>query len=259
MRATRFLSTFYIINVLTLLLYCVPRAWFAFHCAGDTAASAKESTFAMRERQAFGLLALSLAFKLYRRRSWDEWLMVTFQFTKAVQIWLLYCMDPRFSVMFGLLYLVLYAMVWPPYYDGPRSYGKPLVPDHFHSQVMPSSGPSSGHWLVMFTAYSAFESIAVLPLFDQLASEFSGASGRLRFGEVDIGSWRELAEHFKISTKGLDNQLPTLILFENGKEVRRLSPAPRSGQPKVALSRRNIVECFGLKDLQEAAAKTKKR
>jgi len=95
-------------------------------------------------------------------------------------------------------FAVLYAMVWPPYYDGPRSYGKPLVPDHFHRQVMPSSGPSSGYWLVMFTVYSAFESIAVLPLFDALATEFSGGPGRLNFGEVDVGSWQELAQHFKV-------------------------------------------------------------
>lgn len=92
----------------------------------------------------------------------------------------------------------MYAMVWPPYYDGPRSYGKALVPDHFHSQVMPSSGPPSGFWLVMFTVYSAFESMAVLPLFGELATEFSGESSRVRFGEVDVGSWKELAEHFKV-------------------------------------------------------------
>lgn len=91
---------------------------------------------------------------------------------------------------------VMYAMMWPPYYNGRRSYGKPLVPDHFHSQVMPSSGPPSGFWLVMFTVHSTYESIAVLPMFDELATEFS--STRLRFGEVDVGSWKELAEHFKV-------------------------------------------------------------
>lgn len=51
-------------------------------------------------------------------------------------------------------------------------------------------------------------------------------------------SWeREAVAGVQISTKGWDNQIPTLILFENGKEVRRLCPAPRHGQPKVTLSR----------------------
>lgn len=35
----------------------------------------------------------------------------------------------------------------------------------------------------------------------------------------------------------MDNQIPTLILFDNGKEVRRMSPAPRPGYSKVVLSK----------------------
>lgn len=44
----------------------------------------------------------------------------------------------------------------------------------------------------------------------------------------------------QISTKSSDAQIPTLILFENGKEVRRLTPSSGNGHIKTVLTRVRI-------------------
>lgn len=88
MQASRFLSGFYIVNVASLLLYFLPRTLFVLHPDSFHASFPSVAAFVLRvrtgapavptvqaplpsvqvaslqERQAFGLLALSSAFKV---------------------------------------------------------------------------------------------------------------------------------------------------------------------------------------------------
>jgi hypothetical protein len=89
---------------------------------------------------------------------------------------------------------VCHAVVWPPPYDGPRPYGKPMVPEIFHEQVV-APGGNAGAWMVLFTDAMRHDGIAMAPLFAELAGTFG--QGRLRFGEVDVATWPELADHYK--------------------------------------------------------------
>ena len=51
----------------------------------------------------------------------------------------------------------------------------------------------------------------------------------LAFGKVDVVKYPELAEEFRIDTSGTSWQLPTIILFYKGVEVKRLPPFKADG------------------------------
>lgn len=74
-------------------------------------------------------------------------------------------------------------------------------------------------WMVeMYTAWN--------PTCVDFASQFAEISAKysldnLKFGKIDLTRNPETAEKYKINTSALSKQLPTLILFRNGKEDMR--------------------------------------
>ena len=52
-------------------------------------------------------------------------------------------------------------------------------------------------------------------------------------GKIDVGRYPDVGTKYHINTSALTRQLPTLILFENGKESGRV-PAIISGKVQVA-------------------------
>lgn len=55
----------------------------------------------------------------------------------------------------------------------------------------------------------------------------------MKFGEIDIARWPEAAKKFDIDTSATSLQVPSLILFEQGKEHRRLPPIQGDGSVKA--------------------------
>jgi len=69
----------------------------------------------------------------------------------------------------------------------------------------------------------------------------------MKFGKVDIGRWPVAGEQHRISTSASSNQLPTLILFEEGKEVARIPHVFKDGSfVKGKYRMQDIVKGFNL-------------
>ena len=68
-------------------------------------------------------------------------------------------------------------------------------------------------------------------------------------GKIDAARYQDVADTFHISTTALTRQLPTIILFENGKEAGR-GPAIISGKvQKFVFKEEDIVSVFDLNNL----------
>lgn len=70
-----------------------------------------------------------------------------------------------------------------------------MVPEMFHEQVV-APGGAAGAWVVLFTDATRHDGIAMAPLFAELAGTFG--QDRLHFAEVDVVTWPELADHYKV-------------------------------------------------------------
>ena len=62
----------------------------------------------------------------------------------------------------------------------------------------------------------------------------------MKFAKIDVARYPEMAEEYGISTSPMARQMPTLILFQKGKEKTRLPPFNKEG--KVV---RTIMEKVG--------------
>jgi hypothetical protein len=146
-----------------------------------------------------------------------------------------------------IVYAVMYGMLWPPAYSAERPYGKPMVPAVFHESIL-APGGQAGTWLVLFQIAERYESISVAPLFAELATTYGG--GALRFAEVDVGVWPEVAEQYKARSLSCYLQTPHLLCC---RTLMYELPCARAASDRLAcagwLSDFRLRCCFGIRRL----------
>ena len=84
------------------------------------------------------------------------------------------------------------------------------------------------NWLVAF--YTAWNPVCVnlAPVFSELSAKYDLEN--LKFGKIDIGRHPEAAAKYRINDSSKSKQLPTLILFKEGKEFDRRPYIDRNGK-----------------------------
>ncbi|KAI9362162.1 thioredoxin-like protein [Pilaira anomala] len=85
----------------------------------------------------------------------------------------------------------------------------------------------SKYWIVMLYANWSVTCLNFEPVLAKLSIEYD--LPQLKFGQIDIDVYPNLAEEFGVSKDPASFDLPTLILFQQGKEIRRL---PELTMPK---------------------------
>lgn len=94
------------------------------------------------------------------------------------------------------------------------------------------------------------------PVFSQLSAQY--ALPNLKFGKIDVGRYPDVAQKFHISTTSLTRQLPTCILFQEGKETGRV-PAIISGKvQKFLFKDEDIINIFDLNNIYTECKKDKR-
>lgn len=103
-------------------------------------------------------------------------------------------------------------------------------------------------WLVAFYAVWNPACVNFAPVFSKLSNEYSLSN--LKFGKVDVGRFPEAGKTYHVSDSSMSKQLPTLILFKDGKEVLRRPHADTKGKlQKFLFSDENIKAAFDLNNL----------
>lgn len=100
--------------------------------------------------------------------------------------------------------------------------------DSFQSEVLNATQPV----LVDCFAQWCGPCRMIAPMLDQLAAEFDG---RAKIVKVDVDQSPALARSLRIEA------MPTLIMFENGKEVDRIVGAPPDDQLRQMLNRQAVA------------------
>ncbi|KAH7618020.1 putative Thioredoxin-related transmembrane protein 2 [Nannochloris sp. 'desiccata'] len=147
------------------------------------------------------------------------------------------------------------ALMFPqPTYKGPSRI-EDFTPASF-AEIVEDRSDSNVSWLVEFFAPWAPQCLYLEPVIAELSLQYS--SPTLRFGKIDVSRWPALAKRYKISIRGEDgNQLPTLIMFENGKERGRIPHVYNDGKVAAGKFRKNdIVTAFALGEKQAGKSTT---
>ncbi|KAH1170864.1 hypothetical protein KIL84_006482 [Mauremys mutica] len=113
-------------------------------------------------------------------------------------------------------------------------------------------------WIVEFFANWSNECQSFAPIYADLSLKYNCTG--LSFGKVDVGRYPDVSTRYKVSTSPLTKQLPTLILFQGGKEVMRRPQIDKKGRAvSWTFSEENVIREFSLNELYQKAKKQSKQ
>lgn len=106
-------------------------------------------------------------------------------------------------------------------------------------------------WIVEFFTVWNPACVTFAPVFAQLSSEYSLPN--LKFGKIDVGRYPDAGKKYYVSDSALSKQLPTVILFQEGKEVIRRPNVDSKGKlQKFLFSDENMKTAFDLHNLHKS-------
>ncbi|KAH8270777.1 hypothetical protein KR018_001437 [Drosophila ironensis] len=178
-----------------------------------------------------------------------NYLSSSFLYTKVANGILWAYADFRYGLGF-LLLCVLVGMVLPePSYRGPEHVTYFRNIQVFEEELARDKRTA---WLICFYAVWNPSCVHFAPVFAELSAEYN--TEHLRFGKMDIGRFPDVAKKYRISDSSYSRQLPSLVLFQQGKEVERRPCVDSKGKlQKFFFSSDNVRAAFGLNQLYKEA------
>lgn len=169
-----------------------------------------------------------------------NYLSSSFIYTKVANAILWAYSDFRYGLGFLMICILVGSLFTEPIYKGPEQITYFRSVQAFDDEIQCNKHVN---WLICFYTMWNPSCVNFAPILAELSNEY--ALDDLRFGKVDIGRFSDLGLRHRISGSSFSKQLPTLILFQNGKEVLR--------QPMIIDSKGRVQKFFFSADNVRAA------
>ncbi|KAL2097369.1 hypothetical protein ACEWY4_006576 [Coilia grayii] len=174
-------------------------------------------------------------------------------FSKVANVFLFFRLDIRMGLLYLTLCIVFLMTCKPPLYMGPE-YIKYFNDKTIDEELEKDSRVT---WIVEFFANWSPECQSFASVYADLSLKYNCAG--LKFGKVDIGRYGEVSKKYKVSTSPLSKQLPSLVLFQGGKEVMRRPQVDKKGRAvSWSFTEENIIREFNLNELYQKSKKLSK-
>ncbi|KAK7161474.1 hypothetical protein R3I94_004230 [Phoxinus phoxinus] len=167
-------------------------------------------------------------------------------FSKVANVILFFRLDIRLGLLYLTLCIVFLMICKPPLYMGPE-YIK-----YFNDKTIDEELEKDHRvtWIVEFFANWSPECQSFASVYADLSLKYNCAG--LKFGKVDIGRYSEVSKKYRVSTSPLSKQLPSLVLFQGGKEVMRRPQVDKKGRAvSWTFTEENIIREFNLNELYQ--------
>ncbi|XP_068751169.1 thioredoxin-related transmembrane protein 2-A-like isoform X2 [Montipora capricornis] len=213
------------------------------------------STMWIRDFELLSFLGIVLAVKnrKWKPATWQEVVSMIFMFSKIANFVLFARSDLRLGLIYLIFCLVLFLLFPEPSYSGPdeiQFFRGPALDDALRDDP-------SVTWLVEFYAPWCPPCVRFAPTFAELSLRYNHS--HLRFGKLDVGKYPIIAEKHKVDGSVVSKQLPSLILYEGGRETKRRPLVDRRGVvAPYTFTEVNIERDFNLRDLRKVAQEKEK-
>ncbi|KAF5900685.1 thioredoxin-related transmembrane protein 2-B, partial [Clarias magur] len=145
-------------------------------------------------------------------------------FCKVANVILFFRLDIRMGLLYLTLCIVFLMTCKPPLYMGPE-YIKYFSDKTIDEELERDNRVT---WIVEFFANWSSECQSFASVYADLSLKYNCAG--LKFGKVDVGRYGDVSKKYKVSTSPLSKQLPSLVLFQGGKEVMRRPQVDKKGR-----------------------------
>ncbi|XP_074604554.1 thioredoxin-related transmembrane protein 2 homolog [Brevipalpus obovatus] len=132
--------------------------------------------------------------------------------------------DPIYGVVYSVCCLLHLLIMPEPCYKGPENMVY-LDEASLENVLEKDRGVT---WLIELYAVWNPACIEFAPIFSELSAKY--ALPNLKFGKVELSRNPGVATRFKVNTSPLSKQIPTLLLFKNGKEELRRPLVNKTGK-----------------------------
>ncbi|XP_007092688.1 thioredoxin-related transmembrane protein 2 [Panthera tigris] len=209
--------------------------------------------FDWREVEILMFLSAIVMMKNRRSITVEQHIGNIFMFSKVANAILFFRLDIRMGLLYITLCIVFLMTCKPPLYMGPE-YIK-----YFNDKTIDEELERDRRvtWIVEFFANWSNDCQSFAPIYADLSLKYNCTG--LNFGKVDVGRYTDVSTRYKVSTSPLTKQLPTLILFQGGKEVMRRPQIDKKGRAvSWTFSEENVIREFNLNELYQRAKKLSK-
>ncbi|XP_035645129.1 thioredoxin-related transmembrane protein 2-B-like isoform X2 [Oncorhynchus keta] len=174
-------------------------------------------------------------------------------FSKVANVILFFRLDIRMGLLYLTLCIVFLMTCKPPLYMGPeyiKYFSDKTIDDELERDNRVT-------WIVEFFANWSPECQSFAAVYADLSLKYNCAG--LKFGKVDIGRYGDVSKKYKVSTSPLSKQLPSLLLFQGGKEVMRRPQVDKKCRAvSWSFTEENIIREFNLNELYQKSKKLNK-
>lgn len=188
------------------------------------------------EFNSLGVLGVIMILRLIRLDSWLGYGVFIIKMVHVIMCGIMFMFDWICALGFGFVAIVIHFGVNPPFFE--VSHRVATLTEQLlepYIQAVPDC------YILFYTTWEN-RCISVTPVFNKLAEKYT-TDDRL-FARFDIGRSIHAQERYNISaTNGTLRQLPTIIHFKDGKEVKRMDP---NSVTTSALNMPAIVKHFKL-------------
>jgi thiol-disulfide isomerase/thioredoxin len=255
MGVARFVSLYYLLN------FGVPLMYLGFIYPSSRYEPASQcltlgfSNYLTQEQETALMVFFTYLLKLRSHATIDESVQKLFMLLKLATVLFAFLSGEKSTgITLGAMYSVMFMGLQPPRFKGASNI-EHLNPVAMKNRVRSPESKAEGRrvWIVAFWADWCETCNFLEAMLASLSMKYSSEPGMrkredgLSFGKVDVVKYPELAEEFRIDTSGTSWQLPTLILFYKGVEVRRLPPFKSDGTVvKTKMDVKGVVKYFEL-------------
>lgn len=198
----------------------------------------------VQEYEMLTFLGCIVAFKKKREVTITNFLAWFCMFAKVVNVLMFLRTSNLYAIIYLCLWLLQAVFLQQPVYRGPDKivyFGEKALEE----EVL--KGDPRITWLVAFYASWSPACITFAPIFAEMSEQYG--RDNLRFGKLDVARCPNEAVKFKIDTSSWSKQLPTVILFQGGKESDRRPGFLKGKVQKFSFEYENLVNAFGLNEI----------
>ncbi|ESO84626.1 hypothetical protein LOTGIDRAFT_204701 [Lottia gigantea] len=161
-------------------------------------------------------------------------------FTKMLNTVMFFKANPLYGTVFGGLCILHFIFIPEPTYQGPE-YITYFRASHLDEELEKDKRII---WVVTFYAAWSPPCVTFASIFSQISNEYH--LDNLKFAKMDISKYPAVAEKYKIDCSSWSRQLPTVILFENGKDKIRRPLTNGKQTAKFMWTKENVIREFDL-------------
>ncbi|KAG5887076.1 hypothetical protein JTB14_018246 [Gonioctena quinquepunctata] len=205
--------------------------------------------FEGRETEILFFLIIVIAMRTRKAGSVSmiNYLSASFIYTKVANLILWFSADYLLGIIYGIIFIFGALILPEPTYSGPDKVIYFRGVQGLDDELVRDKKTT---WIVTF--YTAWNPACVnfAPTFAKMSVDYY--LDNLKFGKIDIGRHPDAGKKYHVSDSSLSKQLPSVILFQDGKEMARRPMADSHGKLiKFHFSEENVKLAFGLSSLYE--------